>query len=149
MKIKKAKIADIDDIFNLGNQVNEFKVSKDVVNFWPKEILKECLQNDAILVAEENKKIVGFIIVNYSSIFKKAIIENIFVSKKHRNKGIGKLLLKALLNDLHDRGCKYICSVIENNYEAGINFYLKNNFNKGIDCIWLDYILDKSFEETK
>lgn len=90
--VARAEIPDIEEIFRLGNSVNEFKVSDGVVTFWPKEILLDCAKskNDFILAAKRNKKLAGFIIAHYSPNFKKAVIENIFVKPEFRTRGIGK-----------------------------------------------------------
>ena len=149
MEIKTATLEDINTIIKLGNSVNEFQVSDEAVTFWPKEILTNCIKSkkNPILVAEENKQIIGFIIANYNSSFKKAIIENIFVNPDFRGKDVGKFLLNNLLNNLKELGCEYVCSLVKDNSNVAIEFYLKNNFNKGINCIWLDKILDNSFKK--
>ncbi|MFH1291162.1 MAG: GNAT family N-acetyltransferase [archaeon] len=149
MEIKTATLKDIDTIIELGNSVNEFQVSKEVVTFWPKNVLIDCVKsnNNPILVATENKHIIGFIIANYNPSFKKAIIENIFVSSNFRGKEVGKLLLDNLLDKLKELGCEYVCSLTEIENNVAVKFYLNNNFNKGINCVWIDKILDESFKK--
>lgn len=41
MNIRRVKIEDVNEIFRLGSLVSEFKVSDDVVNFWPKNLSKK------------------------------------------------------------------------------------------------------------
>lgn len=149
MEIKTATLENIDTIIKLGNSVNEFQVSDEVVTFWPKEVLTDCIKskNNPIFIAKENKQIIGFIIANYNPSFKKAIIENIFVNTDFRGKEVGRLLLDNLLNKLKELGCEYVCSLIENNNDVAVEFYLNNNFNKGINCVWLDKILSDSFKK--
>jgi ribosomal protein S18 acetylase RimI-like enzyme len=149
MKIKTATLGDVDTLVKLGNSVNEFQVSDEVVTFWPKEVLVNCIKskNNPIFVAIKNKEIIGFIISNYNSYFKKAIIENIFVNPDFRGKEVGKLLLCNLLSELKSLGCEYVCSLTEVENEVAIEFYLKNGFNKGISCVWLDNILNDSFKK--
>ncbi|MCK4635240.1 MAG: GNAT family N-acetyltransferase [Candidatus Moranbacteria bacterium] len=151
MKTRKATIKDIDKIICLGSLINEFKVNNKVVNFWPKKVLADCInsKNNPILVVENNKEIIGFIIANYNPSFKKAIIENIFVTPDNRGEGIGKLLLNDLLDLLKKLNCEYICSLVEISNDTAIDFYLKNNFDKGIKCVWLDKIIDSLFEKKK
>jgi len=149
MEIKTATLEDIDTIIKLGNSVNEFQVNDEVVTFWSKTILVDCIKskNNLILIARENKQIIGFIIANYNPSFKKAIIENIFVNPNFRGKEVGKLLLDNLLSKLKKLGCEYICSLTEIKNNVAVKFYLNNNFNKGINCVWIDKILDKSFKK--
>ncbi len=149
MKIRKAVLEDIDILWELWNSVSEFQVDEEVVVFWPKSILIACIKDieSFILVAEFSWDIVWFIIVNYNSCFKKAIIENIFVKKEFRKKNIAKLLLETCVNNLVLAGCQYVCSFTEINNNISVNFYLKNWFNRWINCVWLDKILDISFKK--
>lgn len=146
--IRKAILNDLESIWNLGSNVNEFEVSKETVTFWPKDILELCINSGAIFVSEGIDEINGFIVVNYNPDFKKAIIENIFVDSKFRGMGIGEDLLMNLLKYLREKGCEYVCSLVEEKDNTGINFYLKNNFNRGINCVWLDLILENDFRKN-
>jgi GNAT superfamily N-acetyltransferase len=149
MDIQTATLEDIDTIIKLGNSVNEFQVSNEVVTFWPKDVLIDCIKskNNPIFVTKENKQIIGFIIANYNPSFKKAIIENIFVDPNFRGKDVGKLLLDNLLNKLKELCCEYVCSLPEIENNVAVKFYLNNNFNRGINCVWIDKILDESFKK--
>jgi N-acetylglutamate synthase-like GNAT family acetyltransferase len=149
MEIRTATLEDTDSIIQLGNSADEFQVNKETPTFWPKEILINCIKdnNVPILVAEENKQIFGFIIANYNPSFKKAIIENILVNPNHRGKELGRLLLKNLLNTLIKLDCKYVCALTQINNDLAVEFFLKNEFSKGIDCVWLDKVLDDSFQK--
>lgn len=143
----QALLSDIDEISRLGNQVDEFQVSDEVVNFWPKNILQNIVKSktDFLLVAKFDGRIIGFIIVNFNPNFSKAIIENLYVSPQYRGLGVSDLLRDSLIVQLKSVGCKYLCTLIEANSKPAINSYLRYGFNKGIDCVWLDLIIDKSF----
>jgi ribosomal protein S18 acetylase RimI-like enzyme len=149
MKIRDATLQDVNEIVKLGGSVKQFQTSKEVVTFWPKAILVDCIKNknNPILVAEDNKQIVGFIISNYTPDFKKAVIENIFVKSGYRRNGVGTTLLNSLLKKLVDLKCEYVCLLCDGENDTAINFYIKNRFNKGMTCVWLDSILDKSFKK--
>lgn len=60
MNIRKAIALDIDAIHTLGSTVNEFNVSDEVVTFWPKHILLNCVNSktDLLLIAEEKDEII-------------------------------------------------------------------------------------------
>lgn len=92
----------------------------------------DCIKNkqNPILIAKEDKQIIGFIIANYNSCFKKAIIENIFVKPEHRGKDIGETLLKRLFEKLTSLKCGYVCFLVEENSSVVIDFYASNGFNK-------------------
>jgi len=149
MKIRLAELEDIDKIVKLGNNVDEFKVSEKVVSFWPKKVIESCInsKNEIIIISEVEEQIIGFLIVNYNPTFSKAVFENVFVIEEFRNKGIAKKMLDLATKKLKENNCKYICSLVDINDNQGIGFYLKSGFNKGIDCVWLDKILDDDFKE--
>ncbi|MFP4424589.1 MAG: GNAT family N-acetyltransferase [Candidatus Woesearchaeota archaeon] len=136
MEIKTATLADLDTIIELGKSVNEFQVSDDVVTFWPKDVLIDCIKsNNPILVAKESNQIIGYIIANYNSYFKKGIIENIFVDPDFRGKKVGKLLLSNLLDKLKELGCEYVCSLTEMENNVAARFFVSNEFKRGINCV--------------
>ena len=142
MKIRNARLFDANIIFDIGNSVKEFKVSDKASSFWSREILKNCVNSktDFLLIAEDNKDIIGFIIANYNPNFKKAIIENIFVKPEFKDRDIGKRLLKFLLDKLKKIKCEYVCALVDTNGKPAINFYLKEGFNKGMNCVWFDRV---------
>lgn len=142
MKIRKATLEDTDKIFSLAKSEKNFKVSEEAPYFWPKHILKICLEsNNPIFVAEEGNNILGFIITNYNPSFSKAIIENIYVDPEYRGKNIGEELLKKLIEELKSIKCEYVCCQTEKDNSNALDFFIKNGFNRGIDCVWLDKIL--------
>lgn len=110
----------------------------------------DCIRNDnPILVAEDKGIIIGFIIVNYNLYFKKAVIENVFVKFEYRNEGIGKRLLLSLLEILMEIVCEYVCALVEYDNDISLDFYMKNSFNRGINCVWLYKILSDRFDKNK
>ncbi len=148
MKIRSATPSDVEEILKLGKQVNEFKVSEEVITFWPKEILLNIVKSETdLLIVAEEEKIQGFIIINSNFIFKKATIENIFVRRRFRGKGLAEKLLSYSIEELKKKGCGYVCAMVETDNPKSLNFFEKSNFDKGINCIWMDKILEKSFKE--
>jgi ribosomal protein S18 acetylase RimI-like enzyme len=149
MNIRDATLQDINSIINLGKDVKEFDTTKEVVSFWPRHIIENCInsKNDILMIAEENNKLIGFIIIQNSITFKKAVIENIFVHKDYREKGIAQKLLQKSIRKLKELKCEYIATFVKENNIVPTNFYLKNKFNKGEKFIWLDYILSKEFSK--
>lgn len=49
MKIRKAKKEDVQQVWNIGNHVSEFKTAENVVLFWPKATLENCVDKEDIL----------------------------------------------------------------------------------------------------
>lgn len=150
MEIRDAKKKDINGIHSLGKDVEEFSTTDEVVTFWPKYILENCIKSrtDFFLIAEENDGIAGFIIVNYNSTFKKAVIENLYVHPDFRGRKIGRELLESVIEKLKKINCEYICALTETTNERVIKLHLDLDFNKGKEYVWLDKILDKRFSKN-
>lgn len=100
------------------------------------EEVKKC--DGKILLYEENNKIVGLIIgvVNNEemqkydfNVTKRGRITELVVSKEHRGKKIGKILLDSMKDYLKNIGCKKILIAVFGYNENAINFYKKNGFH--------------------
>lgn len=151
MSIRVANESDVDKIYDLGKEAAEFETSKDVVTFWPKSILKNCVQNKNgfILVAEDSRNLVGFVIINYNPDFQKATVENIYVLPDYRNQNIGRQLLEKGVSQAKEAGGKYICALVGTEYNHTIKFYQQQGFQRGKDCAWLDQILNDEFRKKQ
>ena len=100
------------------------------------EEVKKC--DGKILLYEENNKIVGLIIgvVNNEemqkydfNVTKHGRITELVVSKEHRGKKIGKILLDSMKDYLKNIGCKKTLIAVFGYNENAINFYKKNGFH--------------------
>ena len=100
------------------------------------EEVKKC--DGKILLFEENNKIVGLIIgvVNNEemqkydfNVPKRGRITELVVSKEHRGKKIGKILLDSMKDYLKNIGCKKTLIAVFGYNENAINFYKKNGFH--------------------
>lgn len=149
MIIREATIKDINKIHNLGKDVEEFDTTNEVVTFWPKQILKNCVNSTTnFIIIAEDKEIIGFIIANYNPVFKKAIVENIFVHPDFRGQKVGQKLINSLMEKLEQIKCEYVCILTESNNKNAIEFYQKMGFNRGINCAWLDKVLSDKFSKS-
>jgi len=151
MEIRAAKLGDISKIVSLGDAVEEFKTSNKVVTFWPRKVLINVVKSrdDIFLVAVEKGEVMGFIIASYSSVFKKATLENIYVSDSFKGRGVSEKLLNKALEKLKLLGCDYVCGLVEDNNKPAIRFFLRNGFDKGRRFIWMDKILGKLFKNKR
>src|SRR5438309_11976382 len=72
------------------------------------ESVKRAIRNREVLVAQSNKRIVGFIhYIMHEDIIDggpNTFISANYVSSGHRGRGVGTLLLKEVIKDSHDRG---------------------------------------------
>lgn len=151
MNVRKATSADVEAIYELGKAVDEFTVSDETVNFWPKELLANAIQSsDAlILVAEDEGSTIGFLIVNYNSSLKKALIENIYVQPDKRGQGVGDKLLEYMFKLLPDMGCEYVATLVPPDAQGALDLYQRNGLDKGETFIWLDKALDGQFNKVR
>jgi ribosomal protein S18 acetylase RimI-like enzyme len=124
MKIRKVKKEDIKQCVKLS-KIPEFEIG----NLYPdKESLIEMMKHKLFLVAEENKKIIGFI-GGYRHSKKDAYIDLLTVSKK--GKGIGKKLLEELKKLMKKQKIKLFWLIAPEFNKKTLNFYRKNKLKQG------------------
>jgi [ribosomal protein S18]-alanine N-acetyltransferase len=113
--IRKAELQDIEDVFEIQE--------KQGLSFWSiADYHSEIANSESIfLVAESDRKIVGFIFARLITAIKVCEILNFGVAEKYQNQGTGKL--RTLNYE------KLELEVREQNLKA-IDFYLNNNFVK-------------------
>ncbi|PZU95846.1 MAG: GNAT family N-acetyltransferase [Pseudanabaena sp.] len=131
-KIRSATVADVPEIFNLILALAEYeKLSAQVTG--NVENLQADLFGDRpcieVIVAEteENQKIIGYALffTNYSTFLTQRgiYLEDLFVLPEYRGQGIGKSLLRRLIEVAKERGCgRFEWSVLDWN-EPAIAFY--------------------------
>lgn len=143
--IRKASVEDIDTIWELGKNIAGFETASDIVTFWPKSILENCInKNDVIiLVIEIESKISGFTITNINYSLKKAEIENLYIIEEHRHKGYGKPILESTIKELASVGVENICAMSND----AVDFLMRNGFTKGRQFNWMDLALGNRFKK--
>ena len=87
-----------------------------------------------IIVAEENNKIIGYFkggienAPNYITPKKIGVIDDAFIKKEHRNKGIGDKLLNQMIKYFRIKKIKYIGLSVDARNTIGVNFWKENDF---------------------
>ncbi|GBE19936.1 protease synthase and sporulation negative regulatory protein PAI 1 [archaeon BMS3Abin17] len=101
------------------------------------KILKEDLKNSSttIFIAIKEKKIVGFITLSFPSKnanikSKRGEINDLFILKEYRKKGIGKMLLKKALTFFRLKKVKLILLNVDSNNFSALKFYEKIGFKE-------------------
>ena len=143
--IRKATMDDIDTIWELGKNVSGFETAEDIVTFWPKSILENCIdKNDVLIkVLEIDSAIVGFIIANINNSLKKAELENQYVLLEYRHQGYGKAMLHDMIEDLETLGVENVVALSSDE----VDFLLRNGFTKGNQFYWMDLALNERFKK--
>ena len=149
LKIRRALLTDVAAIYALGKNVSEFSVNNETVTFWPQDLLVHAIESDDVLllVAEDEAKIIGFLVVNYNYGLKKALVENIYVKPDMRGKSIGDQLLQKMFDLLPEMGCEYIATLVPLDATSAISLYVRSGFDRGESFLWLDKSLSDSFKK--
>jgi len=137
MIIRKILEKDLDVIFQIGTSENNFQVGEDIPSFWPKDILQTWIKSnsDITLISEDKNVITGYILSSYHESNKKAVIENLWVHSKYRNKRVGSKLMKECVKLLIKKDARYICAFTKD--ESVLSFFEKNGFNRGHSVVWM------------
>jgi GNAT superfamily N-acetyltransferase len=132
VRIRKAGIKDSDSILELINELAKFEKLKEPGKKAQKRIINDAFGKKPyyyILLAHEGKEILGyaFYFYTYSSFLARRTLylEDIFITDKMRNKGIGKLFFNELLKIAKKNKCgRMEWCVLDWNKNA-IEFYNK------------------------
>lgn len=138
--IRKGNIQDIPAALQLVKELALYEKAPDEVEVTEEEMKQHYLNNVFdFFVAELNNEIVGTAIYyyKYSTWKGKCIyLDDIIVTEKHRNKGIGKKLLQAVIQLAHQEKVRKLeWQVLKWNTPA-IEFY--KQFNTIFDDEWLN-----------
>lgn len=138
-KIRRMEKRDLERVYELGSREERFRVGAEETGFWTREQLFNWVgsENDVLLVAENEGRIVGYALSQYHAPTRKATFENLHVDLSYRKSGIGKLLTAELVRSLKEKGA-YICTLVEPDNEAIIKVLEENGFRKGKQTMWMD-----------
>lgn len=119
MKIRLATIYDVNEIQKLNKECLPIYYS------YVEHILYIMNSANLVILAEEDKQIIGYLIGEYST--NNFHIFSIGVTEKYRSRGVGKLLIDYLVQNSNKRYDNITLNVHDLN-EKGIRFYKKNKF---------------------
>ncbi len=128
MKIRKIRKDDLQILATLNAQIfkdtTKNQALKTFEEAWKKRIPDGCL------VAEEDQKILGAIIVEKKVTFRKKSsgITSIFVKKEWQSKGVGKELIERSLAVLKKNGYKNVSLTVALDNDRAISLYEKYGF---------------------
>ncbi|HQY21439.1 MAG TPA: GNAT family N-acetyltransferase [Ignavibacteria bacterium] len=132
VKLRKAVRSDKKSILNLVKELAEFEKLTFLDDKAGSRLMKDAFSKDPpfrTLVAEADKKVIGyaFYFFTYSSFFAKKTLylEDIYISEKYRNLGIGKKYFIELLKIARKNKCGRMEWVVLDWNENAIKFYEK------------------------
>ena len=143
-KIRKATIRDLEDILRLNFELikkehREYDKSLNLKwtyspggkKYFRNRIIKK---NGFVEVAEKEYKIIGYFCSGiqermfYRKKAKYAEIENMFIEKKYRRKGLGAALVKDFIDWCKKNKVDYISVLVSAKNELGLKFYRRAGF---------------------
>ena len=149
MEIRKAVEDDVPNLLPLMRELAEFEKYAD--DF---AVTEEGLREQGFcrsppdfhcLIAEEAGELVGFLVYYLIPFTYRAkpnlIIKELYVPGRHRSRGIGKLLIKAVAREAEKAGCGMIKWWVAKWNEPGIKFYQR--LGAHIDSDWHEFQLSK------
>ena len=154
IKIRKAGESDIPSLLPLMRELAEFeKYSKDFA------ITDAVLREQGFLrsppdfhclVAEEGSTLVGFLVYYFVPFTYRAkpnlIVKELYIADRHRGRGIGRKLMKAVARQAQETSCGMIKWWVAKWNERGVDFYKR--LGATIDNEWHEFQLsEKAFRD--
>lgn len=142
IKIRKATTKDFNSLYKLGLSAPELKVENDVPFMDRPEFKWHITSPDCLmLVAENKKKIVGFVCINSRSADsprKDAVACFVYtvVDQKYRRHGIGHMLYETAESILKKRGVKYLYGWAHAKAKGILALKIEAGWKIGNNFIW-------------
>jgi GNAT superfamily N-acetyltransferase len=150
LEIRKAVESDIPGLLTLMRELAKFeKYSEDFA------ITDEVLREQGFqrsppdfhcFIAEEGSNLVGFVVYYFVPFTYRAkpnlIIKELYIADRHRSRGIGRQLMKAVARQAEEAGCGMIKWWVAKWNERGIEFY--ERLGATIDSEWHEFQLSES-----
>jgi len=131
LKIRRADERDLSVLLMLAE---EFMPELEATREKRMEILRKALRNPdyELVVAELDDETAGFIdqwiIHDFAHGAKLSYIQNLYITSKHRRKGIGSKLLEEIIRSTENKGVLEIHIVTEFENKPAINLYRQHGF---------------------
>ncbi len=144
--IRRAKIEDCPRMLELVNELAVYERAPQEVTVSPAHFSESGFGPNPVwwaFVAEENGVINGFALyyIRYSTWKgQKMYLEDIIVTEAARGRGLGALLMDALIAEAKEKGFQGMTWQVLNWNEPALNFYRK--YNTRFDDEWVNGILD-------
>ncbi|MDE1871117.1 MAG: GNAT family N-acetyltransferase [Candidatus Micrarchaeota archaeon] len=142
LKIRNMRKSDINAVYKMAVKARELQ-SSSLGRWYPKIALNVWLKSkgdDLLLVAEENRKVVGFLLC-YVHYKRWSLLDSMVVDPMHRRKGIATALINGASKRLKKLGVVYAQGLVRTNNSRTLKMMKKLGFNRGYDF----YIVDKVF----
>jgi GNAT superfamily N-acetyltransferase len=142
LRIRFAKIDDVEAIFRIGRKSNEFSVSNKI-RFYEKDEIAKWVnerENNIVIVAESNSVIIAFAYCKLMS-HHWALVDNFFVMPEFRKIGIGSKMEDFLEKELVKRKINYVSRLVKPDHRNSRKFLKVKGFKEHDKYIWIDKLL--------
>jgi len=132
MKIRKGNISDFDSLFRFLNETPELQAGEEGNTYtkeWVNAVLTDT-ERDLVLIAEENNKIIGFLMAELWPKKGYSFFSDIFVVPEFRRKGVATKLLGEYEKIVRHQKMNRIMSWVLTNNKKMHNFMKNNGFKK-------------------
>lgn len=140
MKIRKGKIEDWEEIYKILNSSKELAQTgrgEQYSKLWVKWTLKERERN-WVLICEENREIIGFLIAELWRNEKYVYVGDIFVKKEFRQKGVASELIKELEIACKKNKIKVISMLVNIKNKSMQSFISAKGYEQGNKFYWYE-----------
>ena len=154
LKIRKAVEGDVPKLLPLMRELAEFEKYGDDLAV-TEEVLREqgfrrSPPDFYCFIAEEAGELVGFLVYYFIPFTYRAkpnlIIKELYIAERHRSRGVGKLLMKAVAREAEKADCGMIKWWVAKWNERGLEFY--ERLGAKIDSDWHEFQLsEKAFRD--
>ena len=139
MKIEKFKIEYYDEVVKLWIKAGIGVGSSDTIE----EVSRVLNRNpDLFLIGKEEEKIVAVVIGAFDG--RRGYVHHLAVDPDYQNRGIGKIIMKALIEQFRRENIHKVHLFIEKSNKRVVEFY--NNLEWGVreDLIMMSYVPDEN-----
>lgn len=122
VKIRRAQLSDIQDIYEIETLTSATAWSKDAIE----RDVKNADVKNLVFVSTSDDKVIGYIDIRLC--LDESELNNIAVIKEYRQMGIGKQLLKEAMHEIAKKGIKKIYLEVRKSNNCAISLYEGHGF---------------------
>jgi ribosomal protein S18 acetylase RimI-like enzyme len=144
MKIRTAKLSDSKEILNLLVTTPELQGFGELDSFYSEDFVIDCIEDkkrNLVLLAEENKKIVGLLIAEIWLKKKYSFFVSLVVLQGYRDNGIGTMLYTKYEEYCKQNELKTIIGLVRKSNELMQQFCEKKGFEMGNELYYYEKTL--------
>ena len=144
MKFRISKKTDFDFLWKVLTTTPELQSNSDG-NTYDKKWLKEVLntpKDNLVLIADENGEFIGFGIVHYLKSVKQLLVNDLYIVKDYRKRGMASKFMKEFEKDARKKKFRYLTGFVRTNNKKMQNLKEKLGYKKGNSFYFYEKRLD-------